>query len=37
VAPPAYRDHAGRYDHRTRTFQHWRELLVKKLAVRALN
>jgi ubiquinone/menaquinone biosynthesis C-methylase UbiE len=33
VAPPAYRDHAGRYDHRTRTFQHWRELLVKKLAV----
>jgi len=33
VAPPAYRDHAGRYDHRTRTFQHWRELLVKTLAV----
>jgi demethylmenaquinone methyltransferase/2-methoxy-6-polyprenyl-1,4-benzoquinol methylase len=33
VAPPAYRDHAGRYDRRTRTFQHWRELLVKTLAV----
>ena len=33
MAPPAYRDHAGRYDQRTRIFQHWRELLVKKLAV----
>lgn len=33
VAPPAYRDHAVRYDHRTRIFQHWRELLVKELAV----
>jgi ubiquinone/menaquinone biosynthesis C-methylase UbiE len=33
AAPPAYRDHANRYDHRTGTFQHWRELLVKKLAV----
>lgn len=31
VAPPAYRDHAGRYDHRTRMFQHWRELLVTQL------
>jgi SAM-dependent methyltransferase len=31
--PPAYRDHAARYDQRTRLFQHWRELLVKKLAV----
>lgn len=29
----AYREHAARYDHRTRTFQHWRELLVKTLAV----
>lgn len=33
VASPAYRDHADRYDHRTRTFHHWREVLVKKLAV----
>ena len=31
----AYRAHAGRYDHRTQTFQHWREMLVRQLAVLA--
>jgi SAM-dependent methyltransferase len=30
----AYRSHAGRYDHRTRTFHHWREQLVRRLDVR---
>ncbi len=30
---PAYRGHAGRYDQRTRTFQHWREQLVTQLPV----
>jgi SAM-dependent methyltransferase len=34
-AAQAYRDHAGRYDHRTRTFQHWRELLVRKLDIQS--
>ena len=29
----AYRSHAGQYDQRTRTFQHWREQLVTRLAV----
>jgi len=29
----AYRSHADRYDRRTQTFQHWRELLVKRLPV----
>jgi len=29
----AYRAHADRYDQRTRTFQHWRELLIKQLPV----
>ncbi len=29
----AYRSHAGRYDQRTRTFQHWREQLVARLPV----
>jgi len=29
----AYRGHAGRYDQRTRTFQHWREQLVAQLPV----
>jgi SAM-dependent methyltransferase len=33
TAARAYRDHAGRYDHRTRTFQHWREQLVRKLDI----
>ena len=30
---PAYRGHAGRYDQRTRTFQHWREQLIAQLPV----
>ena len=30
----AYRGHAARYDHRTRTFHHWREQLVRRLDVR---
>jgi ubiquinone/menaquinone biosynthesis C-methylase UbiE len=30
---PAYGGHAGRYDQRTRTFQHWREQLVTRLPV----
>ncbi|MET0864480.1 MAG: methyltransferase domain-containing protein [Nakamurella sp.] len=29
----AYRSDAGRYDQRTRTFQHWREQLVTRLPV----
>jgi len=29
----AYRTHARRYDHRTRTFQHWREQLIAQLPV----
>ena len=35
TAAPAqtYRSHAGQYDQRTRTFQHWREKLVTRLAV----
>ncbi|MEP6561986.1 MAG: methyltransferase domain-containing protein [Nakamurella sp.] len=32
-ASVAYQAHAGRYDRRTRTFQHWREMLVEQLAV----
>jgi len=31
----AYRSHAGHYDHRTRTFHHWREQLVRRLDIRA--
>ncbi len=31
---PAYRDHADRYDSRTRAFQHWREKLVEELPAR---
>ena len=33
VGAQAYRDHAGRYDHRTRTFHHWREQLVRRLDI----
>ncbi|MET0865969.1 MAG: methyltransferase domain-containing protein [Nakamurella sp.] len=28
----AYQAQAGQYDHRTRTFQHWREMLIRQLA-----